>query len=527
VGVITGYPSLSSAVPADVLPIVDVTGGLPGLLKDITAGNLAPVISGAFDIVAWGGADPTGGTDAASIVAAAFAAAAAAVGLGAGRVTAPAGTFLINSGTGISVTTQGIVFTGASASPDWSHPTGSGTNFHLGSGFGGTSLFSVSGSGHQVTLAGFAVTSYSSASSVIGVLASGVDGLSLKDILLSQVGGISLSSVTRSVLEDLVTQATNGTYALSCVSSTIVFFSRCNFAPVSTATYAMYFSGCETIILIACQGNNNPAYSLYLLNTNDSTFTDFEANGGSTASVALSGCTDVRFTDLYASGSSTPVYLSVVNSSIVQFIGGWLNNSTGSAVVLDGTGGGTHDVIISGMLIASASASASPVAITATPVYSVVIRGNNIWGHAGVAWITDASSSSGRACTYSGNVIAAGAAPAITGAGAQNVRADGNVSTTGAAVNYGPADVQTVGQGLQVAEGSNAKQGTTALVGGSAVVANTSVTASSRIFLTSQADGGTPGWLRVSNRTAGTNFTITSSSGTDTSTVAYEIFEPG
>lgn len=80
--------------------------------------------------------------------------------------------------------------------------------------------------------------------------------------------------------------------------------------------------------------------------------------------------------------------------------------------------------------------------------------------------------------------------------------------------------------GLQVKEGSNAKQGTAVLVAGSSVVANTSVTASSRIFLTSNADGGTPGWLRVSARTAGTSFTITSSSATDTSTVAWEIFEP-
>jgi len=88
-------------------------------------------------------------------------------------------------------------------------------------------------------------------------------------------------------------------------------------------------------------------------------------------------------------------------------------------------------------------------------------------------------------------------------------------------------DVTSIGQGIKVAEGTNAKQGTAVLTAGSAVVANTSVTASSRILLTSQADGGAPGFLRVSARTAGTSFTITSSSGTDTSTVAYEIFEPG
>lgn len=83
------------------------------------------------------------------------------------------------------------------------------------------------------------------------------------------------------------------------------------------------------------------------------------------------------------------------------------------------------------------------------------------------------------------------------------------------------------GFGLRVAEGANAKQGTAVLVAGTVVVANTSVTANSRIFLTSQADGGTPGFLRVSARVAGTSFTILSSSNTDTSTVAYEIFEPG
>lgn len=84
----------------------------------------------------------------------------------------------------------------------------------------------------------------------------------------------------------------------------------------------------------------------------------------------------------------------------------------------------------------------------------------------------------------------------------------------------------TAGSGFRIKEGSNAKMGTATLVAGSVVVSNTSVTANSRILLTSNADGGTPGWLRVSARTASTSFTITSSSGTDTSTVAYLIMEP-
>jgi hypothetical protein len=104
----------------------------------------------------------------------------------------------------------------------------------------------------------------------------------------------------------------------------------------------------------------------------------------------------------------------------------------------------------------------------------------------------------------------------------------GPVTITPGPLNVaGNADVTAAGSGLRVAEGANAKQGTAVLVAGTVTVADTAVTANSRILLTSQVDGGTPGFVRVSARVAGTSFTITSSSATDTSTVAYEIFEPG
>lgn len=86
--------------------------------------------------------------------------------------------------------------------------------------------------------------------------------------------------------------------------------------------------------------------------------------------------------------------------------------------------------------------------------------------------------------------------------------------------------IALAGKGLKVKEGSNAKMGVSTLVAGTIVVSTTAVTASSRIFLTCQTPGGTPGFLRVSARTAGTSFTILSSSGTDTSTVAWFIVEP-
>jgi len=89
----------------------------------------------------------------------------------------------------------------------------------------------------------------------------------------------------------------------------------------------------------------------------------------------------------------------------------------------------------------------------------------------------------------------------------------------------GDFGIGAAGKGLRVKEGSNAKQGVATLSGGTVVVSNTSVTASSRIILTAQ-DNSSTGALRVSARSAGTSFTITSSNGADSGVIAYQIFEP-
>ena len=67
--------------------------------------------------------------------------------------------------------------------------------------------------------------------------------------------------------------------------------------------------------------------------------------------------------------------------------------------------------------------------------------------------------------------------------------------------------------------------GIVTLTAGAATVSNTNVTANSRIMLTSQLDGGTVGFLRITARTVATDFTITSSSVLDTSDVAWIILE--
>lgn len=80
---------------------------------------------------------------------------------------------------------------------------------------------------------------------------------------------------------------------------------------------------------------------------------------------------------------------------------------------------------------------------------------------------------------------------------------------------------------LKVVESTNGSMGVATLVNGTVTVANTRVTANSRIFLSVQTPGGTPGAaLRVSARTPGTSFAISTAAG-DTSVVAWLIVEPG
>ena len=91
----------------------------------------------------------------------------------------------------------------------------------------------------------------------------------------------------------------------------------------------------------------------------------------------------------------------------------------------------------------------------------------------------------------------------------------------------GNINVTASGKGFGVKEGgAAARMGTAVLVAGTVTVNTTSVAANSRIFLTVQVAGGTQGHLSIGARVAGTSFVINSTSGTDTSTVAWEIKEP-
>lgn len=63
------------------------------------------------------------------------------------------------------------------------------------------------------------------------------------------------------------------------------------------------------------------------------------------------------------------------------------------------------------------------------------------------------------------------------------------------------------------------------LIAGTATVSDARVHGQSLILLTSQVDGGTPGFLRVQSRIIGTSFKIVSSNVADTSIVAWQIIK--
>jgi hypothetical protein len=105
-----------------------------------------------------------------------------------------------------------------------------------------------------------------------------------------------------------------------------------------------------------------------------------------------------------------------------------------------------------------------------------------------------------------------------------NKALDKTGDTTSGPIIFG--DDATFNGEVFVDEGVNKRMGVATLVAGTVTVNTTAVAANSRIFLTINTPGGTVGAVYISARTAGTSFAITSTSATDTSTVAWLILSP-
>ena len=101
-----------------------------------------------------------------------------------------------------------------------------------------------------------------------------------------------------------------------------------------------------------------------------------------------------------------------------------------------------------------------------------------------------------------------------------------DIQSTGGVSTNGNISITAAGKGLKVKDGANATFGTGAvLVGGTLVVSTTAAITASAIFLQVSTTGGTQGHLSYTISNA-TSFTVTSTSGTDTSTFNWLIIDP-
>jgi len=228
------------------------------------------------------------------------------------------------------------------------------------------------------------------------------------------------------------------------------------------------------------------------------------------------------------------------NAGTVNILGGWQTSasSTGGGGAVNISGGGVAGGSTTGsggaINISTAALTTTNVGNTGSINLTTGNTGSTGAGNSGDIVLTTGTSTGGTHGVFkflkSGIAAVVGqvwVASATDGTGywATDPALSTPTFTGDVNVSTGNLLISTLGKGLQIKTGTNSKLGTAVLAAGTVTVANTSVTANSQIFLTSQVNGGTPGFLRIGAKTAGTSFVITSSSGTDTSTVAWIIVE--
>lgn len=244
---------------------------------------------------------------------------------------------------------------------------------------------------------------------------------------------------------------------------------------------------------------------------------------------SVDGSANVAFANKFVVQGTTDAGLSAA-----QFLG-----ALGTGIVKNTTTTGVLSIAVAGDF---PTLNQNTTGSAATWTTARNLAGNSVNGSANVAFsnkfIVQGTTDAGLSGAQFLGALATGLVKNTTTTGVLSAAAASDVTgqlLTGYTLTIGGGTVaatDSILQGIQklvgqpqVKTGTNGKIGTAVLVGGTVTVSNTSVTANSRIFLTSNVDGGTPGWLRVSAKTNATSFVITSSSILDTSTVAWIIVE--
>lgn len=188
-------------------------------------------------------------------------------------------------------------------------------------------------------------------------------------------------------------QGYNGPFGFSGSYATIVNLVRCNAAGNDSDAVNYSFVDGGTIILTSCEGNSadqsSPVAGHLVFNgCNDSSIYDFEANGvaqaGTNTQVSIQNLDDVVVHRIFIQGLpgsvNAPIGLGITNCSRVQVIGGYIDGAV-QPVVIDGTGGAAHDIVLQGLGItlngADMGSTKGAVYITNTSCFNIVIAGNS------------------------------------------------------------------------------------------------------------------------------------------------------
>jgi hypothetical protein len=252
---------------------------------------------------------------------------------GGGTVYFPAGQYLITSA--LTITAQYVHLRGANDHL-W---TPGGTTIIVGNGVAEQAIY-VTGSHNSIT--GISFKPQSGQLTVWTINLHKCESINLSHIYSTGLGGITALEVSRSEWRDVVMQGWNGLAGFSLTKCSIIYLTNCNSAPAKEGTpeewtYGYFFSGCETIIEFGCEANNKPYYALYLYETNDSKWYDFELNGAVHRQLYLYNSTDNQINNVYCLGQSVqpPVGIHAYKCSVLQIQGGWVGKSSETQLLIE------------------------------------------------------------------------------------------------------------------------------------------------------------------------------------------------
>lgn len=186
----------------------------------------------------------------------------------------------------------------------------------------------------------------------------------------------------------------------------------------------------------------------------------------------------------------------------------WMDNSVSPPVIYETSGAGVWNT-------STAGGGGTFTSLTVTPGPASITGTTNInTSGSGVTSIGTGGTGATNIGNATGNTAVTGSLTAST-----TLRATlGNITATN-----GNLVLSTAGNKLVIATGSNASVGTSAaMTAGAVTVATTASSGTAKVFFSRATTGGTPGNVSITAQD-GTGFTLTSTSGTETSTFNWWI----